>query len=182
MLPGASAEAAAIRPSAGGQPWSVGGWWNGDQPRSGPGAHGPVWSPVLGHGAANAGVALAAKKVLRVPSAGEGAAAGGGGTCLTEGGEKVKVFVSLLNSIVIKARGLVWGNHFFSLSGMRYAFVLIYVGGGCKSAEARCWRLDFTCAFKIIAPDSLLAAKRLFLLQKAKYWRSCAVCINNLRN
>lgn len=36
-----------------------------------------------------------------------------GGACLTERGEKVKVFVSLFNSIVIKPRGLVWGNHFF---------------------------------------------------------------------
>lgn len=80
--------------------------------------------------------------------------------------EKVKVFVSLFNSIVIKPRGLVWRNNFFELSGMRYAFVLIYVGGGCKSAEAQCWRLDFTCVFKIIAPDSLLGAKRFFCFRK----------------
>lgn len=59
LLPAALAKTAAVRVSAGVEPLSVVGWWNGDHPRSGSGACGPVWSSVLGHDATNTAVRLA---------------------------------------------------------------------------------------------------------------------------
>lgn len=61
--------------------------------------------------------------------------------------------------------GLQRGN-FFSGCGVQSESVSAGAGGGCTSAGAHCWHSDFTCTFKIIAPDSLLAAKRLFCFWK----------------